>query len=183
MKPRPSQALVLLLLAPGSPAFAESPSCFLFPSNAEDYTCTCGPGPYPDADGPFNDVGGSGPYAVDSDICRAAVHAGVLGPEGGEVTAIRTEPPEGEWRGSMANGVMTDNVVTMASQPGDSAFTFEGAAPAPEPLPEAGIPAGSQGAIIFVFATPYEAYEVEFLDSDGRQTAQVTLRPSQFRVS
>ena len=138
MKPRPSQILVLLLLAPGSPAFAESPSCFLFPSNAEDYTCTCGPGPYPDAEGVLNDVGGSGPYAVDSDICRAAVHAGVLGPEGGEVTAIRTEPPEGEWRGSMANGVMTDNVVTMASQPHESAFTFEGAAPAPEPLPNCG---------------------------------------------
>ena len=52
-----------------------------------------------------------------------------------------------------------------------------------EPLPEVGIPAGSQGTIIFAFATPHEAYEVEFLDGDGRQTAQVTLRPPQFRVS
>ncbi len=138
MKLRPSQVFVLLLLAPGAPAFAESPACFLFPSNAEEYTCTCAPGPYPDAEGPFNDVGGSGPYATASDICRAAQHAGVLGPEGGEVTAIRAVPPEGEWRGSTANGVTTDTVVALASQPGDSAFTFEGAAPAPEPLPNCG---------------------------------------------
>ncbi len=138
MRPRLSHYLVLLLLALAAPAFAESPACFLFPSNAEEYTCTCGPGPYPDAEGPFNDVGGSGPYATDSDICRAAQHAGVIGPEGGEVTAIRTEAPEGEWRGSMANGVLSDNVVTMASQPHDSAFTFEGAGPAPEPMPFCG---------------------------------------------
>ena len=63
----------------------------------------------------------------------------MIGPEGGEVTAIRAEPPEGEWRGSMVNGIMTDNVVTMASQPRAGAFTFEGAAPAPEPLPNCGL--------------------------------------------
>ena len=134
MKPRPSHSLVLLLLAPAAPVFAESPACFLFPSNAEEYTCTCGPGPYPDAEGSFNDVWGSAPYTSGSDICRAALHAGVIGPEGGEVTAIHTEPPEGEWRGSTAHGVTT---FTSATGYWDSAFTFEGAQ-APEPLPNCG---------------------------------------------
>jgi hypothetical protein len=61
----------------------------MFPGNADEYTCTCGPGPYPDPPEGMGDVGGSAPYSTDSDICRAAQHAGVLGPEGGEVTAIR----------------------------------------------------------------------------------------------
>ena len=139
MKPRPSQALFLLLLAAGSPAFAESPACFLFPGDAEEYTCTCGPGPYPDAEGPFNDVWGSAPYTSDSDICRAALHAGVIGFEGGEVTAIRVPAlPLADWRGSTANGVTTWTVVF----PWDSAFTFEGAQ-TPEPLPLCG-PLGEQ---------------------------------------
>ncbi len=54
---------------------------------------------------PSNDVFDSAPYTTASDICRAALHAGVIGPEGGEITTIRAEPPEGEWRGSTANGV------------------------------------------------------------------------------
>jgi hypothetical protein len=134
MKPRLSQALVPLFLALGAPAFAESPACFLFPGNADEHTCTCGPGPYPDAEGDFNDVWGSAPYTSDSDICRAAQHAGVIGPEGGEVTAIRAEGPEGEWRGSTANGVTS---YTTSGVYWDSAFTFEGAQ-APEPLPNCG---------------------------------------------
>ncbi len=53
MKPGPFHAIALLLLAPGAPTFAESPACFVFPGNAEEYTCTCGPDPHPDAEGPF----------------------------------------------------------------------------------------------------------------------------------
>ena len=137
MKPHPSQALVLLLLAPGSPAFAESPACSLFflgAGSADEYTCTCGPGPYPDAPGAMNDVWGSAPYTTDSDICRAALHAGVIGPKGGEVTAIRAEAIEGEGRGSTAHGVTS---FTVGGQYWDTVFTFEGAQ-APEPLPDCG---------------------------------------------
>ena len=137
MKPRPSRALAFLLLALSTPASAESPACFLFPGNADEHTCTCGPGPYPDAEGNFNDVWGSVPYSSDSDICRAALHAGVIGPEGGEVTAIRAEPPEGEWRGSTANGVTSFTFTIVGSYSWDSAYTFEGAQ-APEPLPNCG---------------------------------------------
>jgi hypothetical protein len=134
MNPRPSQAVVLLLLASGAPALAQSEACFLFPGNAEEYTCTCGPGPYPDAEGSLNDVWGSAPYTSDSDICRAALHAGVIGLEGGEVTAIRAEVPEGEWRGSTAHGVTS---FSGNEHYWDSAFTFEGAQ-APELLPNCG---------------------------------------------
>ena len=124
MKPRPSQALALLLLASAAPAFAESPVCFRFPGDAEEYTCTCGPGPYPDAEGALNDVWGSAPYTSGSDICRAALHAGVIGSEGGEVTVLRAESPQSEWRGSTVNGVTSFGV-----QVGyfDTAFTFDGA--------------------------------------------------------
>ena len=48
MKPRPSHALVLLLLASGAPALAQSEACFLFPGNAEEHTCTCGPDAFAD---------------------------------------------------------------------------------------------------------------------------------------
>jgi hypothetical protein len=82
----------------------------------------------------MNDVWGSAPYTSDSDICRAALHAGVIGPEGGEVTAIRAAAPEGEWRGSTAHGITSFNTST---DYWDSAFTFEGAQ-APEPLPNCG---------------------------------------------
>jgi hypothetical protein len=125
--------LVLLLLALGAPALAQSPACFLFPTGAEEHTCTCGPGPCPDGSGPVNDVWGSAPYSSDSDICRAALHAGVIGPEGGEVTALGAAPPEGEWRGSTANGVTSFNVIGNWG----GGFTFEGAQ-APEPLPNCG---------------------------------------------
>ena len=70
------------------------------PKDVQEHTCTCGPGPhvYP--------VWGSGPYTVDSPLCSAAVHAGVIGPEGGEITVVRVESLD-EWPGSTANGVTT----------------------------------------------------------------------------
>jgi hypothetical protein len=106
----------------------------MFPKESEEYTCTCGPGPYEDPEGTIGDVYGSAPYGSNSDVCRAALHAGVIGPEGGEVTAIRVEPPEDEPRGSTAHGVTS---LSMGSNSWDIAFTFEGAQ-APEPLPDCG---------------------------------------------
>ena len=98
----------------------------MFPKEDEEYTCTCGPGPYPDPEGFIGDVFGSAPYSSNSDVCRAALHAGVIGPEGGEVTAISVPPPEDEPRGSTAHGVTS---LSMGSNHWDVAFTFEGAKP------------------------------------------------------
>ena len=45
--------------------------------------------------------------------------------------------------------------------------------------PEDGVVAGELGAILCVFDVPDEAYEVEFVDEDGRPRAQLTLAPSE----
>lgn len=42
---------------------------------------------------------------------------------------------------------------------------------------DGGIKKGEIGAIIMAFKEPYEAYEVEVLESDGRTKAQCTLLP------
>jgi hypothetical protein len=49
-------------------------------------------------------VWGSDPYAADSAICRAALHAGVIGPRGGEVGLVIGEGA-GVFPGSTRNGV------------------------------------------------------------------------------
>lgn len=46
-------------------------------------------------------------------------------------------------------------------------------------LPEQGLKAGTRGTIIEEFTVPHEAYEVEFVDDDGRPFAQVALQPHQ----
>ena len=100
MKPGPSHALVFLLLASGTPALAQSDVCpMTIPLGIDELTCTCGPGPHE------FEIWGSGPYTSDSPICSAAVHAGAIGSEGGEVTIHNVEPSPDTWPGSTANGV------------------------------------------------------------------------------
>jgi hypothetical protein len=53
-------------------------------------------------------VWGTNIYTDDSNICRAAVHAGVIGPSGGEVW-IRARPGRSSYSGSNRNGVSTNN--------------------------------------------------------------------------
>ena len=53
-------------------------------------------------------VWGSGPYTADSNICRAARHAGRIGPRGGTVT-VRLLSGRSSYGGSTANGVTTSN--------------------------------------------------------------------------
>ncbi len=53
-------------------------------------------------------VWGSGPYTADSDICAAAQHAGVIGLDGGVVTALRG-PSVPAYKGSAANGVTSSD--------------------------------------------------------------------------
>ena len=42
---------------------------------------------------------------------------------------------------------------------------------------EAGIKKGEIGAIIMVYDEPTEAYEVEFINEDGAQKAQIVFQP------
>ena len=77
----------------------EFPACGAFPIGEESYACTCAAG----ADG---SVWGSGPYTADSNICAAARHQGVIGPDGGAVLAIGMAGQE-SYTGSERNGVTT----------------------------------------------------------------------------
>jgi LCCL domain len=51
-------------------------------------------------------VWGTDVYSDDSSICRAARHAGVIGPEGGAV-AVTPAPGRASYRGTPRNGVLT----------------------------------------------------------------------------
>jgi hypothetical protein len=81
------------------PAAAQE-ECGRYPVPQASYSCTC---PAPN---PAGAVWGAGPYTSDSDLCTAALHAGVIGRDGGEVSA-RLEDGQAEYTGSTANGVTT----------------------------------------------------------------------------
>jgi hypothetical protein len=51
-------------------------------------------------------VWGSGPYTADSDLCRAARHAGAIGPAGGTVR-VSPAPGQGSYAGTTRNGITT----------------------------------------------------------------------------
>lgn len=53
-------------------------------------------------------VWGTGTYTNDSALCRAALHAGAVGGQGGTVTAVAVGDP-GRYTGSTANGVTTND--------------------------------------------------------------------------
>jgi hypothetical protein len=53
-------------------------------------------------------VWGTDIYTNDSSICRAALHAGVISTNGGEVT-VHPEPGQNRYLGTTRNGVTTDN--------------------------------------------------------------------------
>jgi hypothetical protein len=127
--PYPGWCLLALgLVASAGPAWAQSEACHLFfpKGQTEEYTCTCGPFTTAQA------IWGTGTYSGDSHLCTAALHTGVIGPEGGEVTSIVVEPPD-EYRSTTANGVTSRNW----DDPYDFAIAFEGA-PEVEPLPICG---------------------------------------------
>lgn len=76
------------------------------PPNAVSYSgtgeCDCSPG----AASASGSVWGSGPYTADSNICRAAVHAGVIG-RGGGVVRFRLEAGRPAYPASTRNGIST----------------------------------------------------------------------------
>ncbi|QQA43284.1 LCCL domain-containing protein [Pelagovum pacificum] len=74
--------------------------CGAFPETQVEYACGCGP------DAASGSVWGSGPYTSDSDICAAALHAGVIGTDGGPVTVL-AYPGLAAYLATDANGVET----------------------------------------------------------------------------
>jgi hypothetical protein len=79
---------------------ADVAACTAYPSGEASVTCSCAPG------AGTGSVWGSGPYTADSDICGAAIHAGVIGDGGGVVTALGLGGLEA-YRGSERAGVAT----------------------------------------------------------------------------
>ncbi|MEP3329710.1 ankyrin repeat domain-containing protein [Sedimentitalea sp.] len=63
--------------------------------------CVCVP---PIGKGPRVNVKGSGPYANQSHVCLSAVHAGVIGRDGGSIRVV-PRPPQSRYVGSTSNGV------------------------------------------------------------------------------
>lgn len=94
----------------------ECPDTFLAIPNSDQVTrlsCNC------DGAGEGS-VWGSGPYTRDSAICRAALHAGAMKPEGGKVT-VRAAPACVKYRGSERHGVKSGD---WGAYPSGS-FSFE----------------------------------------------------------
>ena len=52
-----------------------------------------------------------------------------------------------------------------------------------EPLIQLGLPRGAVGAVVMVFTRPRLAYEVEFVDEDGKTRALATLTPEQISAA
>jgi hypothetical protein len=84
----------------------------------EELKCTCR------AEQMRGSVWGSGRYTTDSSVCRAAVHAGVIPADGGEVTLYKSEGCP-SFVGTTANGVQTGNW-----GPYPQTFSFAADAPA-----------------------------------------------------
>ncbi len=77
-------------------------ACGRMPSGQDVYVCSCAPG------GSSGSVWGTGPYTDDSNICQAAIHAGVISAGGGNVRVLRA-PGLDAYRGSAWNGITTSD--------------------------------------------------------------------------
>lgn len=76
------------------------PECGPYPVGQAEYACSCLP---------FDGTGavwGSDPYTADSAICLAAMHAGVIGADGGDVW-VREVEGQDSYEGTFSNGVET----------------------------------------------------------------------------
>jgi hypothetical protein len=77
-------------------------ACAGFPDAADILTCTCTP--QATAKGTF---WGNDPYTIDSDICIAARHSGIIDASGGTVTAIRVIGLD-DYTSTLNNGVESE---------------------------------------------------------------------------
>jgi outer membrane protein OmpA-like peptidoglycan-associated protein len=99
------------------PEHSPCPSSLRNRDAVTDLTCSC------DATAAATgDIWGSGVYTADSDICRAALHAGVITVSGGTVS-LRAEAGRPGYRGSFRNGV-----TSRAYDSYHRSFRIEGAA-------------------------------------------------------
>ena len=83
--------------------------CTVMPADAEILTCGCPAGPDSGAR-----IWGSDPYTADSNLCSAARHAGLIGNNGGQITALRL-PGLQAYRGSEMNGITSNPYGSYAS--------------------------------------------------------------------
>jgi hypothetical protein len=93
------------------------------------FTCTCTGEAARSSNGA---VWGTDLYTDDSDLCRAALHAGVIGADGGPITVARSEG-RSLYIGSSRNGVASNDYGNY-----DASIAFAGTAsppPGPEPCP------------------------------------------------
>lgn len=127
--------VLAIVLASSGIAQAQAPSpC---PDNMTSYatlgdgeSVTCGCSAAQLASGA---VWGTGRYTMDSSICRAARHAGVIPAEGGSVTAYRAAGCT-KFEGSSANGITTSDW-----GPFEKSFTFTWPAPECAKAPEGAV--------------------------------------------
>jgi hypothetical protein len=129
MKKFPGGAVIGVMAALGAGTVHAQELCGAFPAGEKTHACACTP------DAAVGPVWGSGPYTADSDMCTAAYHAGVIGPDGGEVLA-RSAGSRDAFVGSEANGVISSDW-----GPYPESFVFEGfvAAAAEEGLELCGV--------------------------------------------
>ncbi|RYJ03192.1 MAG: hypothetical protein EON47_04945 [Acetobacteraceae bacterium] len=88
-----------------------------YADSAEVVTCSC-----PAAQAGSGSVWGTDTYTADSATCRAALHAGRIGRQGGTVT-LEMLPGEARYPGTTRNGIASNNYGAYGSS-----FRFQGAA-------------------------------------------------------
>lgn len=88
-------------------------ACGDFRGAGASLTCTCAP-----TTARQGSVWGSDTYTADSDLCKAAQHAGLIGSLGGTITAFR-QPGQNSYDGTTRNGISTQ-----AYGAYDASFTF-----------------------------------------------------------
>jgi outer membrane protein OmpA-like peptidoglycan-associated protein len=132
------------------PTMAQSqcPDDFVaFRNTGAPLTCSCLP-----IDNPGSNVWGMDVYTEDSNICLAALHAGLIGKQGGAVTVL-PQPGRRTYAGVTRNGISSSN---HGSMDGSFSFAMQPAAPppttaaaptmAPAPMPAA--PAASAPSML-----------------------------------
>ncbi len=118
--------------------------CAPLPADLEEAICSC-----PAGAGGSGSVWGSNPYTADSDICTAAIHAGVTDTNGGTLV-LQRRPGQSDYPGSSANGVTSRDWGSFDESIGIAAVTEGGKgsgarvsledAPACDALPEGDAP-------------------------------------------
>jgi len=84
------------------PAQTALEACNALSDGVDSYSCNCAPAALT-----AGSVWGSSPYTIDSSICPAALHSGVVGEKGGDVTVLRVQGLS-RYTGSSSFGITTN---------------------------------------------------------------------------